>query len=660
MMGRKWRCALIAGAMFLAAGGMSAAERQLKVESSREYKTPDGRRILVENLGLPLTPNSGQVEFVSVAPDGERIAWAVCSGTMEHYIVGYGEKNGLRLIDVSRFFGPHKYKPTIAPYGDYVYILAGNRGPHLLKHQLSTGKTTEIHHFPARYYWLGHAVDSQGRIFWGVYDAPNHREIVIGVDPRTDKIITTEKISDDPLQSYALSPAIDDQDILYVPVGMNRPDLWMLDLKSGAKKSILTEEERTEFYRQRIRIPRVFLEKGKVYVALGRKSFLCTPEGLRPAPEVKPVGSWSANACFPSRQFRDDGSMAEEITSEGLVLRRPDGTTELIRVEGIPVLGHELFSIGSVYKGRLFGSGIFRGNLFSVDLKTLKAIDYGLIGRSGVQQYDLAATPYGVLFCGYTGGFFDLFDPDQPLEKGKNPKPVGSLTPYDQERPFRLTAANDEQTLFYVGSMATKNALPGALTRIDLKTGEFTCWKNIIPNQSIMDVVTVPGSPLIFGTSMVEGGTGSRPTEKEAQIFLFDPASGRVVWQDNPVKGACYAYQASMNTADGRILVIARVRGEDYRWVIFDPVTRTSKIGELCKNGEGRSRFAFSEKRPVKGRNYFTCFGTFYEFDPATNRVTALFSDPSLNETNYFKYVDEDDSIYYLDEARLMRWRFIR
>ena len=220
--------------------------------------------------------------------------------------------------------------------------------------------------------------------------------------------------------------------------------------------------------------------------------------------------------------------------------------------------------------------------------------------------------------------------------------------------------ANDEQTLFYVGSMATKNALPGALTRIDLKTGEFTCWKNIIPNQSIMDVVTVPGSPLIFGTSMVEGGTGSRPTEKEAQIFLFDPASGRVVWQDNPVKGACYAYQASMNTADGRILVIARVRGEDYRWVIFDPVTRTSKIGELCKNGEGRSRFAFSEKRPVKGRNYFTCFGTFYEFDPATNRVTALFSDPSLNETNYFKYVDEDDSIYYLDEARLMRWRFIR
>ncbi len=655
-----WWRTLIAG-MVLLAGGMShAAERQLKVESSREFKTPDGRRILVENLGLPLTPNVGQVEFVTVASDGERIAWAVCSGTMEHYIVGYGEKSGLRLIDVSRFFGPHKYKPTIAPYGDYVYILAGNRGPHLLKHQLSTGKTTEIHHFQDRYYWLGHTVDSQGRIFWGVHDSSKHREIVIGVDPRTDKIITTEKISDDPAQSYALSPAMDDRDVLYIPIGMNRPDLWMLDLKTGAKKSILTEAERAKFLRQRIQIPRVFRKGGNVYVGLGRQSFLCTPEGLRPAPDVKPSSYWNSNACFPSRQFREDGTTAEEINSDGLVLRRPDGETELIRIEGIPVLGHELYSIGSVYKGRLFGSGIFKGNVFSVDLKTLKAIDYGLIGRAGVQQYDLAATPYGVLFCGYTGGFFDLFDPDRPIEKGKNPKPVGSLKAYDQERPFRLTAANDEQTLFYVGSMATKNALPGALTRVDLENGEFTCWKNPIPDQSIMDVVTVPGSPLIFGTSMIEGGTGSRPKEKEARIFLFDPATGRVVWQDNPVKGPCYGYQGSMNTADGRILVIARVRGRDYRPVIFDPATRTSEVGEALKGGGGRGRFVFSEKRPVKGRNYFTCFGAFYEFDPETNRVTMLFSDPSLYETNYFKYVDEDDSFYYLDESRLMRWKFIR
>ena len=105
----------------LLACGLSAAERQLKVESFKEFRTPDGRKIRVENLGLPLTPKTAEIEFVTTA-GGERIAWGVFRGTIEHYIVGYGEKTGLRTIDVTELFGPHSYKPTIAPYGDCVYI----------------------------------------------------------------------------------------------------------------------------------------------------------------------------------------------------------------------------------------------------------------------------------------------------------------------------------------------------------------------------------------------------------------------------------------------------------------------------------------------------------------------------------------------------------
>jgi hypothetical protein len=265
-----------------------------------------------------------------------------------------------------------------------------------------------------------------------------------------------------------------------------------------------------------------------------------------------------------------------------------------------------------------------------------------------------------VLFCGYTGGYFDLLDPDQPIEKGKNPRPIGDLKKYSQERPFRLTAANAEKTLFYTGSMATKNSLPGALTKVDLKNNEFVCWKNIIPNQSIMDVVTVPGSELLFGTSSIEGGTGSVATEKEARIFLFDPAAGKVVWQDNPLKAPCRAYQGSMNTADGKILAIARVASKDYRPVIFDPATRTTQVGKSIPVGSGRSRFVYAEKDPVKGRNYFTCMGAFYEYDPATGKVVKLYDDLSLHETGYIKYVKEHDCIYYLDEANLMRWKFRR
>ena len=255
-----------------------AAERQLKIESVKEIKVPDGRVIRLENLGLPLSPKPAPVEFVTVSPDGERIAWGVFRGTIEHYIVGYGEKSGLRIVDVTRFFGPHSYKPTIAPYKHFIYILAGNRGPHLLKHDILTGKTVELHHFKDRCYWLGHTVDLDGRIYWAVQDAPNHIDRLIGIDPATDKIFVTGKICKDPVQSYAISPAIGNDGILYIPIGMKYADLWMMDPKTGEKRSILNAKELAELKKLKTKLMRVEFADGKVYTRIGKKIFLCTPQ----------------------------------------------------------------------------------------------------------------------------------------------------------------------------------------------------------------------------------------------------------------------------------------------------------------------------------------------------------------------------------------------
>ncbi len=645
-------------ALFLAAG-LTAAERQLKVESVKKIKTPDGRTIQLENLGLPLTPKPAPVEFVTTTPDGEKIAWGVFRGTIEHYVAGYGEKTGLRIIDLTKYYGPHSYKPTITPYGGFIYILAGNRGPTLLKYEIATGKTTELRRFKDQYYWLGHAVDSKGRIFWGISSNKKNEALLLGIDPATDKIILPPKLNRLNRQTYAISPAIDRNDIAYVPLGMNQADICMVDLKTMKSRSILTDDERKAFTKKGIKLPAVRYIDGKVYTKLGKKIFECTPEGLKPAPAAiseLPVGWWG-NTRHPNCIFRP-GMEAKEFTSEGLVLKDKNGSKELLPVKGLPVIGHELYAIGGVHKGKLYGSGIFKSHVFAMDLKTLKSKDFGLIGRAGVQQYDLASTPYGVLFCGYTGGYFDLLDPDRPVKNGVNPKPVWDLKAYHQERPFRLTPADASNTVFYTGSMATKNILPGALTKIDLTTNKHITWRNIIPNQSIMDVVVVPGTQLLFGTSCIQGGTGSDPSEKEAQIFLFDPAQGKVIWQDNPVKAPCVAYQGSMLTSDGKILVVARVTSKDYRWMIFDPATRQSRIGgELpCLSG---GRFVFAEKRPVNGKNYFTCQGYFFEYDPVKDKVTPLFKDKMLTTTGYIKFVDEDQYMYFLDECRLMRWKLL-
>ena len=60
----------------------------------------------------------------------------------------------------------------------------------------------------------------------------------------------------------------------------------------------------------------------------------------------------------------------------------------------------------------------------------------------------------------------------------------------------------------------------------------------------------------------------------------------------------------------------------------------------------------------MNGKNYFTCQGWFFEFDPAADKVTPLFKDKMLANTGYIHYADEDGYMYFLDECRLMRWKF--
>ena len=70
-------------------------------------------------------------------------------------------------------------------------------------------------------------------------------------------------------------------------------------------------------------------------------------------------------------------------------------------------------------------------------------------------------------------------------------------------------------------------------------------------------------------------------------------------------------------------------------------------------------RFVFAEKLPVNGKNYFTCQGYFYEFDPAKNTVTPLFKDKVLIESNYIHFAEEDQYMYFRYEAQLMRWKLL-
>ena len=153
--------------------------------AAMQQSLPDGRTLILEELGRPLPGKASPVEFVAVMPDGEKIAWAVSRATLEHFLLGYGEKSGLHRLDLTEYFGPHSYKPTIAFHRDSIYILAGNRGPALIRYHIPTRTAKVLRKYDIPYYYLGFARDTGGRLYWSTYPETE----VIGVDPETDRIV---------------------------------------------------------------------------------------------------------------------------------------------------------------------------------------------------------------------------------------------------------------------------------------------------------------------------------------------------------------------------------------------------------------------------------------------------------------------------------------
>ncbi len=645
--------AMVMSAALCAAGAPpDDGERTLQAARLLTVRLPDGRTASVEKLGRPLPGKATDVEFVSVMPDGERIAWAVTRSVLEHFLIGYGEKSGLHRLDLTRYFVQHSIKPTITFHKDRIYVLAGNMGPALIRYDIAARTSKVLRKFSARYYWLGYARDDRGRIYWGTYPKTE----VIGVDPETDKVFSLGRMSEDPAQSYALKIAAADDGTLYVPVGEKRPELFACDTKSGRRRQILTADQIRALERSGAKMINVLLHKGRVYAYLAGKTMLCTPDGLKEDPGVGKLAfgrNDSANGRMPDLDF-GDGRTALRFTEKGLVVLK-DGREELIPVDGLPAVGHEIYALGSVRGGRLFGSGIFPSNVFSVDLETLRSRDYGQISGGRVQNYDLADAPGGVLLASYTRSHFDLLDPDAPIVKGTNPRRIGDLRKFKQDRPFRLTPGETPE-IFYAGTMPDKNEHGGAVVKIDVKSGKIQAWRGPVADQSVMEVVKVKDKPFtLLGLTNIDGGTGAKPIAKSAEIFLFDPASGRTIWHGAPITDA-NLYQGAARMKDGTVMFLARRKNKDYEWCLFDPEKRAVvRRAPLANSGGLWSYTARDADRD--GGVYFIVPGTLYRYSPGAEKPVKLFSHPLLMKTKYITFAP-DGCLYFFSEAELLRVRF--
>ena len=625
--------------------------RQLVPAKPVPVKGSDGKTYMLEDLGNPMTPKESEVEFVTTLKDGSQVVWGVVSTPGRHGVQGVNLQTGeVHWIDTTADFGPHAHRTELAPYGDDVlYIFAGNIFK-IYKYTLSTRKKELLHTFPkwtGRYWIASRAVGPDGKIYVGTYP----RTIAIGVDPATDKAFQLPPVTKEKNQKYLAAPAVDDENVMYAPVGRGKPELFCYDLKTGHKKQLLTPEQIRALKAEHLYIPSVMLYQGKVYTTIGGKRYLCTPEGLQEASQSVPWPEHpdrvKANGRFPSRRIHT-GEMAVAFGDHSVIVVNKKGVRRAIpaNVEGVK---HEIYRFGSRRGDVLFGSGIFRAKVFSLNLKTLQAVDYGRCTTGPVQSYDLLDTPDGLLISSYTGATLDLFEPGRPRQEG-NPRQIAVLeNTHQQERIPRLVRVGDR---VYGGTQPIKGHLNGAVVRVDLPTWKVTAYRGVIPDQSIPDMILCPDGKTLFGNGSILGGTGTVPKAKVPSIFLWDTVTDKVIWSGTVFEDAIY-YSESGLTADGHVITFARnsslAKQKFYCYMIFDPVRRTVLM-------QGRiparfSRYLVSHPQPMgpQKRNYFSADGTLYAYDPALKKIVEIFSHPSLELTQDL-YVTPEGFAYYLSD----------
>ncbi|MGW7683136.1 hypothetical protein ACWGID_20550 [Kribbella sp. NPDC054772] len=152
---------------------------------------------------------------------------------------------------------------------------------------------------------------------------------------------------------------------------------------------------------------------------------------------------------------------------------------------------------------------------------------------------------------------------------------------HDQLRPWQ--AAYDETTrLLAVATAPGTGKLTGALTLVDVRTGEVDVHYGVLPDQSVMTVAIADGIAYLGGD--VVGGGGVTPTRTSAAIAAFDLRRRKLLWTAEPFAGERSIQSVAVHNG---ILygVLKRTSGA---WFTYDLRTGTATRGANKLSGYGQ------------------------------------------------------------------------
>lgn len=586
--------------------------------------TPDDQATF-ENLGTPIQIRELSIQLVTPKADGGHVAWG---WRKQESVVGIDVATGHSFALDMRKYSAMNIALAPGPDGS-LFFYAGSPGrffrytPNGDLSELGTpdGKAS---------YWIGGHSTPDGVFYVGTYPGA----VLVACDMTTGKVVSHGRVTNDKRQKYIIRVAAADGGGVYCSAGLHHQEVWFVDPKTGHRCQILPDS-----LADKQGAPTLWTgTDGHVYGRGGGAVYRCRPDGIdegetctaRRNPMLKRAGDTDVVA------LDDQGRLKLADTA--------DGSVSYIQTDYCG-RAPNIYSIGCERDGRIHGGTVFPGRAFSYDPNDRAFEELDQVTPRAIQIYDTLSHPRGLFFASYMGCLLDFFDPDSPRKASENPRRVKRSIP-GHERPVQWEPGPDDN--LYFGTVPAKGRLGGALVQVDPHDFGVRVWEQILPDQSIHYLASVPETGELFGCASVRGGSSAIPSLEEAEVFLWDTKSEKVVWRGKPLPGT-QSYLRAVRTADG---LIAGLAGRS--WYLFDPVKRqTVHTGSLPVS---HLHFPYLSDYRVGSEGLLVGLGddAVFAINPGTRTVKILGRHDSLRGAHGF-LVTRDMWLYYGSGSSLWR-----
>ncbi len=410
---------------------------------------------------------------------------------------------------------------------------------------------------------------------------------LVSYDPAKGSFTDYGHLNRENWAQYPRYVATDDAGWVYIGLGYTEAHLFAFNPETRQVVPLMKKEERRQgmAYLYPAQNGRVYGQKYQGSDSPWLEIYAGTARPLDGPPPSPPKKIITGTQGLFHREFPDGDVLTDcDLMAKRLTVK--DKTTGQTRSVSFSYSseGAHIMAVATAPDGSVCGGTAFPFCFFRYDPKTDRWENRPCFG-----QWNTVARQGDAFFVGgYGGGFLLQWNPFAPwtgTEKGNPRSNPLFLTEADPDiyRPHDLHPCPDGKTLILAGTPAYGATGGGLLiwNRAEGK-GHLLRHTDLLEHHSPFSIASLPSGLIVVGTT-TQPGTGGEKKATEAQLYILDPLSKRLVWHEAVISGAQTYGDLIYDDRTGRIYGFA----DGTRYFVFDPAKRQLVYQEDTWSGLG-------------------------------------------------------------------------